>query len=108
MKGRILILLVMVASWAAMAVGQQLTSTPKSDAAAAKPVKTTAGKAPVYRPKVVKPVDGDQAYKANCGRCHLEPRKFSERKMATIMRHMQVRANMPAEEAQAILRYLTK
>ena len=108
MKGRILILLVIVASCAAMAAGQQLTNVAKTDVAPAKPAKATPGRAPVYKPKVVKPVDGDQAYKANCSRCHLEPRKFSERKMVTIMRHMQVRANMPAEETEAILRYLTK
>lgn len=53
-------------------------------------------------------VDGDDAYKANCSRCHLPPRKFSERKMATIMRHMRVRANLTQPEADAILAYLTK
>lgn len=108
MRNRILILLVMIAGWAAMAVAQQLADSAKSDPARAKAPKTTTAKAPVYKAKVTKPVDGDQAYKANCSRCHLEPRKFSERKMATIMRHMQVRANLPADETEAILRYLTK
>jgi|RhiMetdeSRZDD1v2_1073273.scaffolds.fasta_scaffold376008_2 hypothetical protein len=53
-------------------------------------------------------VDGDQAYKANCLRCHWEPRKFSEREMVTIMRHMRVRANLTSEETEAILKYLTR
>lgn len=112
MKSRVIFLLLTVVVWAAVAAAQQLVGSGKTDPSAVKavtPAKTTpAAKTPVYRPKAVKPLDADQAYKANCSRCHLEPRKFSERKMATIMRHMQVRANMTAEEAQAVLRYLTK
>ena len=50
----------------------------------------------------------DSAYKSNCMRCHGEPRKFSERAMKTIMRHMRVRANLTDEETQLILEYLTK
>ena len=52
--------------------------------------------------------DPDDAYKANCTRCHLAPRRFPERKMATIMRHMRVRANLTEEEAKGILRFLTE
>ncbi len=47
-------------------------------------------------------VDPDQAYKANCLRCHWEPRKLSELEMVTVMRHMRVRANLTVEEARAI------
>ncbi len=50
----------------------------------------------------------DDAYKSNCTRCHLAPRRFPERKMATIMRHMRVRANLTEEEAKGILRFLTE
>jgi hypothetical protein len=53
-------------------------------------------------------VDPDHAYRANCSRCHVEPRKLPDREMATIMRHMRVRANLTAEETEAILRYLTR
>jgi mono/diheme cytochrome c family protein len=53
-------------------------------------------------------VDGDLAYKANCSRCHLAPRKFPERKAATIMMHMRVRSNLTEAQTQAILRYLTE
>lgn len=53
-------------------------------------------------------VDGDQAYKANCSRCHMSPRKFSARKMVTIMRHMRVRGNLTEDETEAILKYLTR
>ena len=53
-------------------------------------------------------VDGDVAYKANCMRCHTAPKKFSEREMVTVMRHMRVRANLTEAEEKAILRYLTR
>ncbi len=53
-------------------------------------------------------IDPDQAYRANCSRCHAKPRRLPDREMATIMRHMRVRANLTAEEAEAILRYLTR
>lgn len=53
-------------------------------------------------------MDGDQAYKANCARCHQAPRKFSPRRTATIMRHMRVRANLTEDETEAILIYLTR
>ena len=53
-------------------------------------------------------IDPDDAYRSNCTRCHVAPRRFPERKMATIMRHMRVRANLTEEEAKAILGYLTE
>ncbi len=53
-------------------------------------------------------VDADLAYRANCSRCHVEPRKFSEGETATIMLHMRVRANLTEEETQAIVRYLSQ
>ena len=72
--------------------------------------------APAKPPKASEPaakpvqdeVDPAQAYKANCLRCHAEPRKFSEREMVTVMRHMRVRANLTEAEEKAILRYLSK
>ncbi len=64
------------------------------------------------RPKVGVPsrplLDGDQAYRANCTRCHLAPPKLAERKMATVVMHMRVRANLAEREARAILAFLTK
>lgn len=63
--------------------------------------------APPIKKKPVR-VDGAQAYKSNCLRCHVEPKKFSERAMVTVVRHMRVRANLTEAETQAILSYLTK
>jgi len=51
-------------------------------------------------------VDPDDAYKNNCMRCHAAVRQYSPRQTATIVTHMRVRANMTAEETQAILQYL--
>jgi hypothetical protein len=51
-------------------------------------------------------IDPDDAYKNNCMRCHGAVRQYSPRQTATIVIHMRVRANMTAEETQAILRYL--
>lgn len=51
-------------------------------------------------------VDPDDAYKNNCIRCHSAVRQYSPRMTATIVTHMRVRANMTAEETQAILQYL--
>jgi hypothetical protein len=51
-------------------------------------------------------VDPDDAYKNNCMRCHAAVREYSPRQTATIVMHMRVRANITAEETQAILQYL--
>jgi hypothetical protein len=53
-------------------------------------------------------LSGDDAYKQNCTRCHSEVPPVSTRRTKTIVRHMRVRANITAEEAQAILQYLTQ
>lgn len=100
MKRRILLLLVIVTGWALVGLAQQ----PKLAAAKSEPAAVKA-QTPA---KASNGVDPDQAYKANCSRCHLAPRKFPEGKIATIMRRMRVRANLTDEEAEAILRYLTK
>jgi len=50
----------------------------------------------------------DDAYKQNCTRCHSEVPKTNERMTRTILRHMRVRANIPQDEAKAILEYLNQ
>ncbi len=50
--------------------------------------------------------DGEQAYKSNCTRCHTAPPALSPRQANTVMRHMRVKANLPAADAQAIYQYL--
>jgi mono/diheme cytochrome c family protein len=51
---------------------------------------------------------GEQRYRANCGRCHMAPHKFPPRMMATIERHMRVRATLTDEDMKLIVRYMTE
>jgi mono/diheme cytochrome c family protein len=62
----------------------------------------TGGKAPK------KKLTGEQLYAINCNRCHAE-RYATERTDAqwkTVMMHMRTRAQIPAADAKAILKYL--
>jgi cytochrome c5 len=53
-------------------------------------------------------VPGEQRYRANCGRCHAAPQKFPPRMMATIVRHMRVRATITDEDMRLVLFYMTQ
>jgi cytochrome c5 len=53
-------------------------------------------------------VAGEQRFRANCGRCHATPQKFSPRMMATILRHMRVRATITDDDRRLILFYMTQ
>jgi mono/diheme cytochrome c family protein len=59
-------------------------------------------------PRPKKKLTGEQLYAINCNRCHAE-RYATERTDAqwkTVMLHMRTRAQIPAEDAKAILKYL--
>ena len=51
---------------------------------------------------------GAELYALHCNRCHPEryATERTESQWKTIMLHMRVRANLPAEQARAILKYL--
>jgi mono/diheme cytochrome c family protein len=51
--------------------------------------------------------EGEKRFRANCGRCHQTPHKFPTRMMATIVRHMRVRATLTDEDMKLILKYMT-
>jgi len=53
-------------------------------------------------------VQGEQRFRANCGRCHAAPQKFPPRVMATVVRHMRVRATITADDTRLILFYMTQ
>ena len=53
-------------------------------------------------------IQGEQRFRANCGRCHAAPQKFPPRMMATVLRHMRVRATITAEDQRLILFYMTQ
>ncbi len=53
-------------------------------------------------------VQGELRYRANCGRCHAAPQKFPPRMMATVLRHMRVRATITDEDMRLVLFYMTQ
>jgi cytochrome c5 len=53
-------------------------------------------------------LQGELRYRANCGRCHAAPRKFPPRMMATVLRHMRVRATITDEDMRLVLFYMTQ
>jgi cytochrome c5 len=53
-------------------------------------------------------LDGEKRFHSNCGRCHAAPPKFPPRMMATIVRHMRVRATITDEDMRSILHYMTQ
>jgi mono/diheme cytochrome c family protein len=53
-------------------------------------------------------VQGEQRFRANCGRCHAAPQKFPPRMMATVVRHMRVRALITDEDMRLVLFYMTQ
>ncbi len=53
-------------------------------------------------------LEGERRFHENCGRCHAAPHKFPPRMMATIVRHMRVRAMITDEDMHLILDYMTQ
>jgi mono/diheme cytochrome c family protein len=53
-------------------------------------------------------LEGERRFRANCGRCHAAPHKFPPRMMATIVRHMRVRATITDEDMRLVLYYMTQ
>ena len=60
----------------------------------------SAGEKPSFR------ANPDQSCKANRRRCHVEPGNSPARELATVMRHMRVRANLTEVETKTVLYYL--
>ena len=53
-------------------------------------------------------VQGEQRFRANCGRCHAVPEKFPPRVTGTVIRHMRVRALITDEDMRLVLFYMTQ
>jgi cytochrome c5 len=53
-------------------------------------------------------LEGEKRFHSNCGRCHASPVKFPPRMMATVIRHMRVRATITDEDTRLILHYMTQ
>lgn len=69
---------------------------------------TTASSASGKQDEVAVRMEGEQRFRANCSRCHQSPHKFPPRMMATIIRHMRVRATITDEDMRLILQYMTQ
>jgi len=86
------------------------TPAPKMDSAPASTNSVTSNTtAPETKPAVVKKqLTGAELYSMHCNRCHPEryPTERTAAQWKTIMLHMQVRANLPADQSKLILQYL--
>ncbi len=74
------------------------------------PLFPAAGAAPSHRKSrpVRTALSGAELYSIHCNRCHPEryPTERTAAQWKTILMHMRVRANLPAEQARTILKYL--
>ncbi len=98
MRTRILILTGMLVLGSLLWAG---SASPRSEAPAA-PAALSSEQADAMR------VEGERRFRANCGRCHAAPHKFPPRMMATIVRHMRVRATITDEDMRLVLYYMTQ
>ena len=110
MRGRISVIISLILALVLVAlVAAQTSNSGSSGAASASQDSTTSQKAEKAKKLHLPPnFSADEAYKQNCTRCHAEVPPVSARRTKTIVRHMRVRANLTADEAQAILQYLTQ
>jgi cytochrome c5 len=53
-------------------------------------------------------LEGEKRFHANCSRCHAAPQKFPPRMMATVVRHMRVRATITDEDMRLVLFFMTQ
>jgi mono/diheme cytochrome c family protein len=85
------------------------SAKPNPVAAETAPGKTSSSAAPAtgYTEARLR-IEGEKRFRTNCGRCHMAPHKFPPRTMATVVRHMRVRAMITDEDMRLILRYLTQ
>jgi mono/diheme cytochrome c family protein len=60
------------------------------------------------KPALSNSISGATLYATHCSRCHQEryPTEFNLAQWQTIMIHMRVRANLPADQAREVLKYL--
>ena len=85
-----------------LAVAESGNQSSKSDAKASPSRAQNAAQAADIR------VEGEKRFRTNCGRCHMAPHKFPPRMMATMVRHMRVRALITDEDMRYILAYMTQ
>jgi broad specificity polyphosphatase/5'/3'-nucleotidase SurE len=74
----------------------------------AKPEKAAQSDKKTAKKPAKKKLSGAELYAINCNRCHPEryATEWTAAQWKTLMLHMRVRANLPADQAKAILKYL--
>jgi len=74
----------------------------------AKPEKAAPAEKQPAKKAAKKKLTGAEIYAINCNRCHPEryATEFTAAQWKTLMLHMRVRANLPAAQAKAVLKYL--
>ena len=74
----------------------------------AKPEKAAQSDKKTAKKPAKKKLSGAELYAINCNRCHPEryATEWTATQWKTLMLHMRVRANLPADQAKAILKYL--
>jgi hypothetical protein len=87
-------------------VAASKTDANASSTAAASSSPSATGGTASTTPKKHHTIDADDAYKNNCMRCHTGLPQYSPRMSKTVLMHMRVDANIPGDEADAILDYL--
>jgi cytochrome c5 len=80
-------------------------ATAQTPAAASKPKQET--KTTTTATAKAEPLSGAELWTMNCSRCHITrtPGEFTAAQWQTIMRHMRIRANLPAAQAREIQKY---
>ena len=91
---------------AANASGGGSKDSPKDTAAAAAPASQAVDNQAAQNENLH--LEGERRFRSNCARCHAAPPKFPPRMMATIVRHMRVRATLTDQDMRLILRYMTE
>jgi cytochrome c5 len=73
-----------------------------------KPEGATQGEKKTAKKAAKKKLTGAELYAINCARCHPEryATEFTAAQWKTVMLEMRVRANLPADQSKAILKYL--
>ena len=96
-----------LAAAAAFAASGALVLGADAPADKAKKAEVKTEKAPPAKP-AQKKLTGQELYTIHCNRCHAEryPTEWNPAQWRTLMRHMRVRANLPAKTAKEILKYL--
>jgi len=97
---------------AALAAALYAASLIRGDAADSKPEKNGAPKTKETKEtketKKAKKLTGAELYAIHCNRCH--PERYAPERTAaqwkTLLTHMRVRANLPADQARSILQFL--